>query len=145
MDNKSRIAKLKEKEYQEIFGVKKEVFDIMLEILEKEYQKEHARGGKPPKLSVLDKLIITLCYYREYRAMQYIAFDYGVVKSTISESISWVENTLIKSGKFRLPSKRELYKNKDIKTVLIDVTEIEIERPKKNRINTTREKRKDIL
>ncbi len=131
MDNKSRIANLKEKEYPEIFGVKKEVFDIMLEILEKEYQKEHARGGKPPKLSVLDKLIITLCYYREYRAMRYIAFDYGVVKSTISDSISWVENTLIKCGKFKLPSKKELYKNKDIETVLVDVTEIEIERPKK--------------
>lgn len=74
-----------------------------------------------------------------------IAFDYGVVKSTISDSITWVENTLVKCGKFRLPSKRELYKNKDIETVLIDVTEIEIERPQKNRKNTIREKRKDIL
>lgn len=69
MDNIKRIAKLKEEEYQELFGVKKTTFDKMYEILTEQFQKEHARGGKPPKLSVLDKLIIMLCYYREYRTM----------------------------------------------------------------------------
>ena len=106
MDNQTRIEKLKENKYQELFGVKKATFDKMLEILKEQYKKEHARGGKPPKLSVLDKLIIMLCYYREYRTMQHIAFDYNVCKSTICESIQWVEKTLIKSGVFRLPSKK---------------------------------------
>ncbi|MDE7389630.1 MAG: transposase family protein [Lachnospiraceae bacterium] len=61
----------------------------MLEILKEQYKKGHARGGKPPKLNVLDKLIIMLCYYREYRTIQHIAFDYNVSKSTICESIEW--------------------------------------------------------
>lgn len=142
MDNAKRIAMLKEKEYQELFGVKKTTFEKMLEILNEQYKIEHAKGGKPPKLSVLDKLIIMLCYYREYRTMQHIAFDYEVTKGTVCNSIHWVENTLVKSGVFSLPSKRELYSNTEIEVVLIDATEVEIERPKKDRNNTTPVKRK---
>ena len=138
MNNKERISKLKEKDYQKLFGVKKNTFEKMLEILEESYRKEHLRGGHPPKLSVLDKLVIMLGYYREYRTMENIAFDYNVSKSTICESIKWVENTLIKSRKFNLPSKRELVNNTTIEVVLVDATEIEIERPQKNSVNTTR-------
>ena len=133
MENVKRISKLKENEYQELFGVKKTTFDKMLEILEEQYRKEHLRGGKPPKLSILDKLIIMLCYYREYRTMKHIAFDYNVAKSTVCESIHWVENTLVKSGVFRLPSKKELWSDASIETILIDATEVEIERPKKDK------------
>ena len=132
-----RILRLKEKEYQELFGVKKSTFEKMLEILNK--------GGKPAKLKVLDKLIITLCYYREYCTMQHIAFDYEVTRGTICNSIHWVENTLIKSGVFSLPSKRELYTDTKIEVVLIDATEVEIERPKKEKSNTIQEKRKNTL
>lgn len=35
MKNEKRIKKLKENKYQELFGVKKETFDEMLEILER--------------------------------------------------------------------------------------------------------------
>ncbi len=144
MDNAKRIEKLKDKEYQELFGVKKATFEKMLEILNEQFKKEHEKGGKPLKLSVLDKLIIMLCYYREYRTMQNIAFGYEVTKGTICNSIHWVEDTLVKSGVFRLPSKRELYTNKQIETVLVDAAEIEIKRPKKDKNNTTPAKRKSI-
>ena len=76
--------------------------------------------------------------------MQNIAFDYGVQKSTICDAIAWVEETLIKSGQFRLPSKRELLKqDSSLEVVIVDATECEIERPEKNRKSITLEKRKD--
>ena len=74
--------------------------------------------------------------------MQHIAFDYSVSKSTICESIQWVEQTLVKSGAFRLPSKKELHSNVSIEVILIDATEVEIERPKKNKNNITPARRK---
>lgn len=144
MNNQEKIKGLKEEEYQMLFGVKKRTFDKMLEILTEQYRKEHRQGGRPPKLSVLDKLLIMLCYYREYRTMQHIAFDYNVAKSTVCESIQWVEKTLIESRIFRLPSKKTLYEDKTLEIILIDATEVEIERPKKNRENTIQEKRKNI-
>ena len=134
MNNLKRCEQLKEEEYQGIFGVTKTTFNKMLSILEETYKRQHFKGGSPLKcLSVLDKLIITLGYYREYRTMRHIAFDYGVSKSMIHKSIHWVEDVLIRSKEFSLPSKRSLVETKDVKTVLVDVTECEIERPKKNR------------
>ena len=143
MKNEKRIKQLKETQYQELFGVTKETFELMLEILNEQYKKDHERGGKPPKLSVLDKLLIMLCYYHEYRTMQNIAFDYGVCKSTVCESVRWIEETLVKSGVFRLPSKRELHSNNSIEVLLVDATEVEIERPKKNKNSITQGKRKN--
>jgi len=140
MDNKTRIKKLKDSEYQQIFGVRKPTFEAMLAILEEAYEQLHKQGGRPPKLSVLDRLVVTLGYYREYRTMAHIAFDYDISKSCISEAIKWVEETLLKNGTFSLPSKRELLNSDaEIEVVIIDVTEQETERPQKNRRNHTLE------
>jgi len=140
MDNVKRIEKLKESEYQELFGINKATFDKQLEILESAYEELHKVGGRPPRLSVLDKLVIMLGYYHDYRTMVNIAFDYDVSKSRISDAIKWVENTLIKDGTFALPSKRELVKsNTQIVIAIVDVKEQETERPKKNRKSHTLE------
>ena len=144
MNNQERIAGLNTGEYQELFGVKKEMFEHMLAILQDKFHTEHLRGGHPPKLSVLDKLIITLGSYREYRTMNHIAFDYGVAKSTVFESIRWVENTLIKSGQLQLPTKRRSLKDALPDTVLVDATECEIERPQKNSAGIIRARKRDI-
>ena len=106
----------------------------MLAILEEAYAQLRKQGGCPPKLSVLDKLVITLGYYREYRTMAHIGFDYDIVKGRISDAIKWVENTLLQDGTFSLPSKRELLKSDtEIEVVIVDVTEQETERPKKTK------------
>ena len=145
MNNLKRCEQLKEEEYQGIFGVTKATFDKMLLILEEAYKRLHSKGGSPLKrLSVLDKLTITLEYYREYRTMRHIAFDYGVSKSMVHKSIHWVEDVLIRSKEFSLPSKRSLVETKDVKAVLVDVTECEIERPKKNRETTIQARRRSI-
>ena len=143
MNNEERIKNLKEEQYQKIFGAKKKTFDKMLEILNNSYIKLHSKGGKKPKLSVLDKLIIMLDYYREYRSLENIAFDYGVVKSTICDSVKWVENILIKDGTFSLPKKRKLQEdNIEVEVLLVDATECEIERPKKTEKLVFRKKEK---
>ena len=79
---------MRDEDYQELFGVTKTTFDKMLEILEKAYAEQSTKGGRPlSALSILDKLVIMLQYYREYRTMQHIAFDYGVSKTAIWKSI----------------------------------------------------------
>ena len=140
----NKILKLKEKDYQTILGVTKRTFDCMLKILEEAYAERHKKGGRHlSKLSLSDKLAITLGYYREYRPMRNIAFDWGVSKSIINDSIQWVEEVLAQSKEFALPSKRELTKENAPFVVLMDVTECEIQRPKKNRKSITVEKRKN--
>ena len=131
-----------ETNYQELFGIPKETFEKMVSIVEEAhnkhqaYKEQHRVGGRPSRLSILDKLIIMVGYYHDYRTMTNRAFDYGVSKSRISDAVTWVEQTLIKDGTFSLPSKRQLLKaDSSIAIALVDVTECEIERPKKNKKN----------
>ena len=139
INNEERIAKLAEPQYKEIFGVTKTTFDTMLEVLEKANAEERLKGGrKATKLTILDRLVITLGYWREYRAFKNIAFDYDVCKAEIGKVILWVEDRLIECGFFSLPSKRELERNmRGREVVAVDVTEQQIERPKRGRKNGT--------
>ena len=134
--NRERVKALKPTQFMPIFGVSNVIFFRKYRALLRSYRKLHAQGGKNPTLSVLDKLIITLMYWREYRTYRHIAWDYGVSKSAIGKTVIWVEDELIKSELFSLPSKRVMQKaDTDIEIVLIDVTEQPIERPKRGSEN----------
>jgi hypothetical protein len=129
---------LSNRQFKRLFGVKRQTFNAMLEILQVAFEELHRRGGKPPtKLRVEDRLLVTLQYWRTYLTMEHLAYEYDTVKSNIHDAIVWVEDTLIREGVFRLPGKRSLIEGEQKpRTVLIDVTEHPIERPKKNRKNT---------
>jgi hypothetical protein len=119
--------------FKRLYGVKPATFEKMRSILQKEYDALHQKGGKPPKLTVKDKLDITLKYLREYRTMDSIAAEYGVCKGTVCLSIQWVEDTLVKDGTFALPGKKVLKRKSSlIQYVVVDVTESPINRPKKD-------------
>jgi predicted DNA-binding protein YlxM (UPF0122 family) len=145
INNKARISQLPSEKYLVTFGIRKPTFDKMLKILESAFKELHKQGGRPSRLSVLDKLIIMLGYYHDYRTMENIAFEYGVYKQRVSEAIAWVEQVLIKDGTFALPSKRELLKSdNDIQIVIVDATECETERPKKKQKKSYSGKKNDI-
>jgi predicted DNA-binding protein YlxM (UPF0122 family) len=134
------------RKFKRLFGVKPKTYEKMLEILKKEYEELHKEGGRPPKLSVEDKLMITLKYLREYRTMEHIGYDYGVSKSTVSESVKWVENSLRKYEEFRLPGKKVLKEMlDDNEYIVIDVTESPIERPDKRQEEYYSGKKNGIL
>jgi hypothetical protein len=132
-------------EFKELFGVKKEVFRQMLDVLNDAREKRRRQGGPRPKLSVGDQLFMTLQYWREYRTMAHIAFDFGIVKSTVSDTITLIENVLIQDEGFHLPGKKALLDKENTgRTLVVDVTESPIERPKKNKRTGIRAKRSNI-
>ena len=96
-------------------------------MLEEKYKKDHQRRGCKGKLSVFERLIVMLEYYRHYVTMEKLAFDHNVEKSTICDTIRWVETTLQENDSLPLPKRRN---TAGIEEVSVDVTEIEIERPK---------------
>lgn len=137
MRRKKHKQDAKETAFKRIFGVKPKTFEKMQEILQKEYTRLHKQGGCPPKVSVQQKLEITLKYLREYRTMESIGHDYGVSRSTVCETIQWVENTLRKNKAFALPGKNILKKaGNQIERIVIDVTESPVCRPKKTKNST---------
>ena len=141
----SQIESLPDKRFKRLTGVKREVFLQMLDAV-KIYQGEkrkHAARGRPAKLSLEDKLLVMLMYYREYRTQEHIGMTYGISESRVCEIIQDMENILIKDKRFHLPGKKKLLElSPDIEVVLIDVAESPIERPKKNSDTTIPAKRK---
>ena len=131
MGKYKKLNQLKDENFKRIIGVKKETYEEMLKEFkkyEKKRIKNHGIGGRKQKLCKEDKVLFMLEYYREYRTLAYMAFDYGVASKLVRE----VESVLIKSGKFLLPSKRALYGDDvELNSVLIDITEMPIQKPKK--------------
>lgn len=145
MERWSRALSQSDAQFKELFGIKKEVFREMLAVLTDTREKRHKKGGRWPKLSVGDQLFLTLQYWREYRTMAHIAYDFGVAKSTVSDTIVMVENTLIQNKTFHLPGKKALLAKENAgRTLVVDVTESPIERPKKNKKSGIPAKRSDI-
>jgi hypothetical protein len=131
----SAIEKLKSAQFKRLTGVKREVFEQMLAVLNEAKAKlrKHPSRGTPAKLSNADKLLLLLMYYREYRTQFHIGITYGISESRVCEIIKETESILIQDSRFHLPGKKALLKEENqFEVVLVDVSESPIERPKKN-------------
>lgn len=132
MQKYDRVKSLSEEEFKRLTGVKHKTFYDMIEILKQEEVKKKKGGGKPNILSLEDRLLMALEYLREYRTYFHVSQSYGVTESTCYRNCRWIEDVLIKSGKFSLPGKKELLKSDiEYEVILIDASESPIERPKK--------------
>jgi hypothetical protein len=141
----SQIDNEAQEKFRRLTGIKRQTFDHMVSLLSRAEAELKARGGKPNKLSIEDRLLMTLEYLREYRTYFHISRSYGISESACYRNIRWVEDTLIKDGQFSLPGRKALLKSDvEYEVVLIDATETPIERPKKNKNTFIPEKRSDI-
>ncbi|MDR2418065.1 MAG: transposase family protein [Treponema sp.] len=106
----------------------------MVSILQKEWNKLHRTGGRPSKLTIPEKLTLTLKHLREYRTMESVGSDYEVRESAVCEIIQWVETTLLKDKAFQPPGEKILQqKDAPIRYIVVDTTESPIHRPKKTK------------
>ena len=119
-------------EFRRLTGVKRTTFDVMVVILVEEEPKIRKRGGPKHKLSVEDRLLMTLEYLREYRTYFHIAKSRNISESACFRCITAIENILIKCNKFSLPGRKELLKSDHkFEIILADVTESPIQRPQR--------------
>ena len=98
--------KLSDEEFRRLCGYTKRTMLEMVSILREAYTLKHKRRGRHSKLDVSDMLMLACKYWREYVTYFSLANEYGVAESTAHDITVWVENVLIKSGKFCLPGKK---------------------------------------
>jgi hypothetical protein len=116
----------------------------MLKVVQERESRVRKLGGKRPTLTVHDKLLITLEYWREYRTYLKIGLSWGISESYAFKIIKATENALIKHPDFSLPGRKSLRtSDMQYEVVLIDATETPIERPQKNKNGTTRARKSD--
>jgi hypothetical protein len=86
------------------------------------YAAKHKRHGNHARLSLQNQLFLSLKYWRQYVTQKELAYKFEVGEATTHDTIVWVENTVAKSGKFRLLGKSPLWGVTEVEVVLADVT-----------------------
>ena len=119
--------KLSETQFKRYTGISWLTSDLMVEQLKMHIPTK----GRPSKLSVEDQVLLCLSYWREYRTLFHVSTSYGVSEPTASRIVRHVEDCLIKSNLFNLPKNLPEGEGIDWNVVIVDATEIPIQRPKK--------------
>ena len=115
-----------DREFKRLTGVTPVLFHEMLQVTT-EAESRKIKSGRPHTLSLADQLLLTLSYLRHYHTQLELAAIYGLSESNVCRTIRKTEDVLIRCKRFSLPK----HKNPGDQTVIIDVTESPIERPKK--------------
>lgn len=133
MSKYEKIKSLSDAEFRRLTGVKKETFEQMLSVYERELAKKKRLKGRPSALTSADQVLMALEYNREYRTYFHIAQSYGLAESNAYRCIKRVEELLLRSGAFSLPGRKALQAaDSGLEVVIVDATETKIERPQKN-------------
>lgn len=69
-----QVRKLPSREFKRLTGVKRQTFRLMTRLV-KAQQKLKKKPGRPSKLIIEDQILLTLQYWREYRAYYHMSKD----------------------------------------------------------------------
>jgi Helix-turn-helix of DDE superfamily endonuclease len=120
--------------FRRMVGLKLNQFAFLLELLEeyvelnvnKDWDKRGCKGG----FTLADKLLLTFRYLRDYPTFLVVGSEFGISESYAYKIFTKVSESLVKI--LKLPNLESL-SEMDLGNVLIDVSEQETERPKKNK------------
>jgi hypothetical protein len=128
------VSNYAEKQFYRLTGVKRSVFEQMVEAVATNLKE----FGRPRKLSVEDMVLLTLDYWREYRSQFHVGCSFGVSEATVSRTVRAVEVALLQDQRFHLPGKKALHEGElNLEVVIVDASEQRIERPQKNKGDST--------
>lgn len=121
--NTSTLQSLSDTAFKRLLGVSRATFAEMLTVL----QGYQPTRGRPPKLSFESQLLLTLTYWRDYPSLFKLGIAYGVSEASAWRIVRRVEDQLIQSGVFSLPTRHGTAAS----VIVVDATDIRVERPKK--------------
>ena len=101
-----KALELSDEDFRRLCGFTKKTMLAMVAVLRVAYAAKHKRRSRHSKLDVADMLMLACKYWREYVIFFSLANEYDIAESTAHDIIKWVENVLIKNGKFGLPGKK---------------------------------------
>lgn len=122
------LKRFNDTEFKRLVGVPRPLFAEMVAILA-EAERAKKKSGRPHSLAIEDQLLLTFNYLRSYHTQIELAAAYGLAESNVNRTIQKVETALVRSRRFALPKRNPEIKEEDF--VIVDVTESQIERPKK--------------
>jgi hypothetical protein len=118
--------------FSRLFGVNTLEFERILKEVRPRWQSEildgyNGPGGCPFKHDLAEMILILLIYYRHYVTQEFVGMLFGLHKSNVCRIIQRLEPILLKI--MSLPQRDKL-SPEEIRNLIIDATENQIERPK---------------
>ena len=117
---------LNDTKFKRTVGVKREVFEFQVAILEEVQKKKHAKGGRNPKLGIADILLLMYGYLRDYTTFLKLGMYFGIDESNAYRWVTWAENVLSEY----MTENFDISKLDINKEYIVDVMECPVERPK---------------
>ena len=127
--------------FRQLTGISPAAFDQVLAQLAPRYQQAEARrkarpgrqrqpgAGRKHILSLADRLLMLLIYYRTYVSHAFLAFLFGIDDSAVGRNISPLQQLL--AGIFRIPERRVEIQPDEVRELFFDATERPTRRPKR--------------
>lgn len=117
---------LNDTKFKRAIGVKREIFEFQVAILEEAQNKKHMQGGRPPKLEIPDILLLMYGYLRDYTTFLKLGMYFGIDESNAYRWIVWSQSVLERY----MTEEFDITKLDKAKEYIVDVMECAIERPK---------------
>jgi hypothetical protein len=129
------------KSFRLLTGITPAAFDRLLADLTPRYeQAEACRKGRPGRkrrpgagrkhaLTLADRLLMLLMYYRTYTTHAFLGFLFGVDDSAVGRNINPLQPLL--AGIFRIPERKVALDPEDIRELFFDATERPTRRPER--------------
>ena len=120
-------------EFKRDTGVSLVNFNTIVELVKNAIKKIHEEKpnktkGIKPSLSIENRILLTLYYIRHYPTFVNLGKAFNISESYANKIYHYILNILV--DELHVPGDKELL-NADLDTIVIDVSEQEIERPEK--------------
>src|SRR3954470_5827091 len=125
--------------FRQLTGITPAAFDSLLTQLQPRYQQAQDRrrnrpgrqrkpgAGRKHTLSLADRLLMLLIYYRTYVTHAFLGFLFGIDDSAVCRNINPLQPLL--AGIFRIPERRIRLDPEEIRELFFDATERPTRRP----------------
>ena len=129
-----KIKNYNDRKFKRAVGIPRVLFEIFVGILTFSLNEKHKKGGRKPKLSVENILLMYLKFYRDYNTFFSLANMFGIDETNVYRWVKWSEH-IISSGFAGMINELITMSKIDVTHEhLVDVTECGIQRPKNQEI-----------
>lgn len=127
-----KYLQFSEEKFRRMTGLSKQQFSKILVLFLDYVDKYWTKRGRPSNFTLSDRLLLTFRYLRDYPTFVVLGNEFGISESFSNKIFNKVIKSLLQI--LKLPNLKDLENNGTIiEKVLIDVSEQETERPKKNK------------
>ena len=129
-----KIKNYNDRKFKRAVGIPRVLFEIFVGILTFSLNEKHKKGGRKPKLSVENILLMYLKFYRDYNTFFSLANMFGIDEANVYRWIKWSEKVLATGFSGMINELITMSKIDVSHEHLVDVTECGIQRPKNQEI-----------